>query len=57
MIKRFLAAVAAAVILTTTPLTVPLTAQGPYGDCYVLDFVCVENGEGETYCTIFMICF
>ena len=57
MIRRLLAAVAAAVILTVTPLTAPVSAQGPYGDCYVLDFVCVENGEGDLHCTIFMICF
>lgn len=57
MIRRLLAAVAATVVLTATPLTVPVSAQGPYGDCFILDIVCVEKGEGEADCTIFMICF
>ena len=57
MIRRLLAAVVAAVILTATPLTAPVSAQGPYGDCIILDIVCIEKGEGKADCTIFMICF
>ena len=59
MIRRFLAAVAATVILTATPLAVPVSAQnGPYGDCIVIDIICIP-GEGDegAQCTIFMICF
>ena len=57
MIRRFLAAVAATVILTATPLAVPVSAQnGPYGDCYVIDIICIE-GEGGAQCTIFVFCW
>lgn len=57
MIRRLLAVVAAAVILTATSLTAPVSANGPYGDCIIDDIVCVEKGEGMADCTVFMICF